>query len=444
MPTSNWTNRLAYILTLSGFAIGLGNIWRFSYITGSNGGGAFLLIYLLLALFIGIPLLITEASLGRMSKTSPLRGFGKLSGRKEWNAIGWLEVIVSTLIMGYYVVIIAWVTVYFWECASGALMRTPQEQYQERFDALCGNFPVMLATCFVISAFSAWIISRGLNQGIEFLSKLLMPLLFLIIVGLSLWGISMEGATEGIRWYLSVDFSKITLNALLAAVGQLFFSIGIGFSTAYVFGSYMNRNEDLISSTGAVVLVDTLVAVLAGFMIFPVLFAYDIAPDSGPSLVFITMSSLFSEMPGGQLFGALFFLLLFVAGITSFISNIEAITYCFQDRFGLSRSRAMISALLIIMGLSIPNILSFSGTNPLKIGDATFYDRMDFLTNTIMLPLAGLMLVVFGVYIIGFKRLMEATNEGAVRFKIQPYWAILLKVVIPLTIITILIQGIAG
>ena len=444
MPTNKWTSRFAYIVTLSGFAVGLGNIWRFSYITGSNGGGAFLFIYLILAILIGIPLLITEASLGRMAGVSPLRGFGEVSGKKSWNVVGWLGILTNTLIMGYYVVIIAWVTVYFWECASGNLFTIPVSEYSERFDTLCGSFPVIFGTTIGIILFTGWIVSRGLNNGLERLSKLLMPLLLVLIIGLGIWGVSIEGASEGIRWYLDVDFSKISLEAVLAGVGQLFFSIGIGFSTAYVFGSYMSKEEDLVYSTGTVVLVDTLVAVLAGFMIFPALFAYNIPPDSGPNLVFVTMSSLFSELPFGQLFGALFFFLLFVAGITSLISNIEAITFSFQDQFRLTRQRAMVLTLLIILGLSVPSILSFTKSNPLTINGRTFYDIMDYVTNSIFLPLGGLLLVVFGVYIIGFRNLQEATNTGAKTFRMANYWAILLKVIIPLIIITILIQGILG
>ena len=444
MPTNKWTSRLAYVLTLSGFAIGLGNIWRFPYITGSSGGGAFLLVYLILALLIGIPLLITEASLGRMAGITPLSGFGKLSGNKRWNIIGWIEVLASLLIMSYYVMIIAWVCIYVWECAAGQLMDIPMQEYSSRFTTLSSDFWVVFAVNVGICLFTAWIVSRGLNKGIEGLSKYLMPLLCLLILGLGVWAISIDGAAEGIRWYLSVDFSKITLEVVLAAVGQLFFSIGVGFSTAFVFGSYMGEEDNLVYDTGAVVLADTLVAVLAGFMIFPALFAFDLPPDSGPDLVFVTMSSLFSQMPAGQLFGAMFFVLLFLAGITSFISNVEAITFSFQDRFAITRGRAMTITLLAILVLGIPSILSFSSESSLEIAGTTFYDWMDYWTNVIMLPLAGLLIVIFGAYIIGFKRLQEATNQGAGTFRMVNYWVVLLKVVIPLTVLTILIKGIIG
>ena len=390
----------------------------------------------------GIPLLITEASLGRLAAESPLTGFGKTSGNKRWNAIGWLEISASLLILGYYIMIMAWVAIYGWEILSGKLLATPPEAYSSMFTSLTGSFPKVFLTTVLICAFSGWVVTRGLQKGLERASKIMMPLLFLLIIGLGAWSVSIDGAAEGIRWYLDFDFSKITSEALLAAVGQLFFSIGIGFSTAYVFGSYMSREEDLVYSTGMVVLMDTLVAFLAGFMIFPALFAFDIPPDSGPNLVFITMSNLFSVLPFGQLFGSLFFLLLFMAGITSVISNVEAVVYSIGERFLFSRNSSVFLVLVIIVVLSIPNTLSFSETRPFGFFGATFYDWMDFLTNMVLLPLAGLLLLIFGTYILGFERLREATNQGSRLFKMEKYWSVLLKFVIPLIIVTILINGI--
>lgn len=441
---SRWTNRLSFIITTASFAIGLGNIWRFPYLVGSNGGGAFLLVYLVLIFLIGIPILLTEISLGRMSQTTPLLGFGQLSGKKGWNVLGWIQIMAGFLIMGYYVMIMSWVVIYFLESLNGRLPAVPAQDYAGHFEQVIGaSGPVFLYSLLLIAA-CGLVVNSGLKNGIERLARWLMPLLLLLIIGLGMWAVTLKGAPEGIRWYLSTDFSLITFPVILAAMGQLFFSVGVGFGAAFIFGSYLGEEDDIVTSTGIVVFADSFVAFLAGFMIFPALFAYGIPPDAGPSLVFITMAQLFAELPMGQLFGSLFFLLLIVAGFTSLIAAIESFTTALSDYYLWARRPSLLIVLLIILGLSVPNILSYSTERLANIGGRSFFDWMDLLTNVVLLPLSGLLLIIFAGYVLRFPVFREATNRGASFFRVTNFWSFLMRVLTPLGVLTILYQNITN
>ncbi len=441
MSRPSWTNRLAFILTVSSFAVGVGNIWRFPYMVGEGGGGAFLLVYIVMALLIGIPIMLAEISLGRMAGTTPLVGFGKLSGKPVHNLIGWVEVVATMLIMGFYVMIMAWIGVYFWQCLSGELLQV-ETTYASHFASISASSGRIFFVSLLILGLSAWIIGRGLKDGVEALAKLFMPLLLLLIVVLGIWSCTRPGAGEGIRWYLTPDFSKIGMDTFLGALSQIFFSIGIGMAAVFVFGSYSDKKQNIILDTGIVVFMDTLIAFLAGFVIFPALFSYGIAPDSGPSLLFITMTGLLGELPMGQLFGALFFALLLLAGLTSVVTLTEGLVQSLRDRFRLSQGRSIAYFTLVVILLLIPNILSHNDSIFSDLGGRSFFEITDFVSNSILLPIAGLLIVVFGMYVVGFDRLRDATNEGSTRLKVTAVWEIIWKVVVPISIVVILITGV--
>lgn len=437
MP-AHWTNRLSFIITTSAFAVGLGNIWRFPYIVGEGGGGAFLLVYLGLILLVGIPILLTEIALGRMSQSLPLTGFGKLGKKAAWNGVGWLGVGANLLIMGYYVMILAWIVIYGWDSFLGKISRLETGNLTAHFDAVASNTGLVLAVVAGILVVSGLIAIRGLHQGLERHSRWMMILLILLLIGLAGWAATLEGAAEGYRWYLTPDFSKINFQVVLSALGQLFFSIGVGMAIAFAFGSYTGEKENIVTSTAWIVLIDTLFAVISGLMIFPALFTFQIPPDSGPNLVFIAMTSVFGRLSNGAVLGGLFFLLLFLAGFTSLIASIQGLKDSLGEKFKLSSGMSLAWVLGIIGLVAVPATLSYVEDPQLVLG-LTAFEFLDFLTNTVMLPLGGLLIILFGAYIVGFQRLREEVSKGAEGIRIGAFWGFMIKVVIPGSVAVILI-----
>lgn len=440
MSKNSWSSRLSFIITTSAFSVGLGNIWRFPYITGEGGGGAFLLTYLLLVFIIGIPIMTIEISLGRMSGTTTLLGYGKLTDNRFWNWVGWLEVITVTLIMMFYVMILAWVLIYFSESITGSFTGFDAGQLESHFDDISSNISLLFATIIVILILAGYIVSRGLQNGLERYSKWMMVALLIIMISLAVWAATLDGAVAGYKYFLLPDFSKLNLAVVLSAVGQLFFSLGVGMAAAFVFGSYTQRSDNLFSSTAWIVLIDTMIAVLAGLLIFPAIFSFDLAPDSGPNLIFITMASVFGNLDFGNLLGAVFFLLLFLAGFTSLISCMQAIKDSIRDRFNFGDTKSIFIVLALIGGGSIPVVLSYL-PEPIMLGEKNYYGIIDYLTGYILLPLGGLMIVIFGGHIIKYENLKTHIQEGAGTLKIKGYWKPIIKYLIPLTVFLILVNG---
>lgn len=437
---NHWSNRISFIITTSAFAVGLGNIWRFPYIAGEGGGGAFLLVYLLLVLLIGIPILLIEIGLGRMSQTTPLLGYGKLSGKKIWNGLGWLGVMANLLIMSYYVMILAWIVVYFYESLVGNLTRLKTENLSHHFDAISSNLNLIILVVFAVMFLASLIVNRGLRAGLERYSKIMMLGLIVMLISLAIWAATLDGATEGYLWFLAPDFSKVNFEVIVSALGQLFFSVGVGMAVAFAFGSYTNKQDNLISSTIWIVFADTFFAILAGLLIFPAIFSFGLTPDSGPNLIFVTMASVFGNLEMGTWLGAVFFLLLFLAGFTSLISSIQGVKDSFIDKYELSDKKALLLVSGIITLISIPVVFSYSD-NPIQIFGMNIFGLLDYLTNTIMLPLGGLLIAIFSGYVVGFDKLKTHIQLGAENIKIGNYWKFILQVIIPLSLLIILLNG---
>mgnify|MGYP000016901953 FL=1 len=361
MKRENWGSRFGFIMATAGFAVGMGNIWRFPYIVGESGGGAFLIVYLILTVIIGIPLLTAEISLGRKAQLTPLKGMKKLSGDSSiWNIIGWVEITATLLILGFYLMIMAWVTVYLKEYITGEAFAYNATNIQSHFVELQGNSSSILLYCLGIALLLAFVAARGLQGGVELVSKIFMPILLVMFILLAIGSNTLEGSEEGLKWYLSPDFSKINFQVVLAALGQIFFSIGIALTAGFVFGSYLDpKKSDIPGSVGIVVFFDTAIAILAGFVIFPALFAFDIEPNAGPGLLFVTMASLFKEVPFGMFFGGIFFFLVFIAGFTSIIGLLEAIISTIMDSMNISRIKAVIITVSTTFLLTIPSVLGF-------------------------------------------------------------------------------------
>ena len=443
MAKTSWSNRLSFILTTAAFSVGLGNIWRFPYITGEGGGGAFLLIYLVLIFLIGIPIMTIEIGLGRMSKATTLLGYGKLGKHRSWNLIGWLEVLTVMFIMNFYVMILAWVFIYFLESLTGNFSQIETTTLADHFSAIASDLKRVFVVILGIMILASYIVRKGLQAGLERYSKWMMYSLFILLIGLSIWAATLEGAWEGYRWYLAPDFSKISVGVILSAIGQLFFSLGVGMAAAFSFGSYTSDKDNLISSTAWIVFADSFVAVLAGFIIFPAIFTYGLAPDSGPNLIFITMTSVFGSLDQGQWLGAVFFLLLFLAGFTSLISCMQGMKDSLRDKYQLKEWQALLAISGFITLGAIPVVYSYS-SHPFTISGMAFYQVLDFLTGAIMLPLGGLAIVVFGAHIVGFAKLKSHLQLGAGTTKISNYWKPILQWVIPIVLLIILINGLLG
>lgn len=310
----SWGSRFGFIMAAAGFSIGLGNIWRFPYLTGVNGGGAFVLVYLLIVLLIGIPLFTMEMSLGRKTQLNPVEGMRHLTRRGSiWVLFGWLGVISAFLILTYYIQIMGWILAYLFKMISGSLRGLTADQYVLAFANFTSNTVAVsgftLACAIIIGLISA----RGLENGIEKACKIMMPTLFIMLIILAIRSLTLPGAMKGLRWYLSVDFSKINGSVLLAALGQSFFSIGIASGGAFIYGSYLKKDSDIPTDATIIVAFDTLAAIIAGLVMFPAIFALGLRPDVGASLLFVTMSNLFNRLPAGSLFGGMFFLLIFFA-----------------------------------------------------------------------------------------------------------------------------------
>ena len=446
MVRENWGSRFGFIMATAGFAIGMGNIWRFPYITGESGGGAFILIYLVFTVLIGIPLLTAEISLGRKAQLTPIAGMKKLSSEnKFWQSIGWVEVIAAILIMAYYLMILAWVVVYFVEFTVGNISDKSPEQINNNFDYLVAKPSTVIAYSFGIIVLIGVVLARGLQNGVEKISKIFMPMLLIFFVILAIGSNTFEGSFEGLKWYLSPDFSKINGGVILAALGQVFFSIGVGLAGGYVFGSYLDpKTSDVPGSVGLVVAFDTAIAIISGLVIFPALFAFGLQPDEGAELLFVTMSSLFTKVPFGQFVGAFFFFLVFIAGLTSILGLVEAVTSTFIDSFDIRRNRAVILSTTLTFFLSIPSILSFGPWKNITLMGMDFFKLTDYISGQILLPLGGLLISIYVAWSWGFEKFKEETNIGSGKLKVTNAWMVFLKFLIPIVIGIILVSGIIG
>lgn len=440
MSNNRWSSKFSFIITTSAFAIGLGNVWRFPYVAGEGGGAAFLLVYFVLILLIGIPILTIEIALGRMSKTTILLGFGKLGKKPFWNGIGWLGAISCILIMGFYIMIMAWIGIYLWECLSGEISKLPVASIPGHFDKVASNLSTVIIVIFSIMLAAFFVVRQGLKSGLERYSKGMMFGLVILILGLSIWAATLDGAVEGYRWLLSPDFSKINFQVIMSAMGQLFFSVGVGMAVTFVFGSYTSTKDNLVSSTIWIVLADTFFAFISGLMLFPAIFSFNLSPDSGPNLIFVTMATVFNKLEYGWIIGAVFFLLLFLAGFSSLISAIQGLKDSFKDRYKLSENMALLSVIGSIVVISIASVFSYSD-NPFLIFDKTVFEVLDYVTSTIMLPLGGLLTVLFAGHIVGYKKLRIHLLEGTKTMKLRGFWKIVLIWILPLSLITILLNG---
>lgn len=437
----NWGSRVGFILAAAGSAIGLGNIWRYPYITGQYGGAAFVLLYLACVFIIALPVLIAELALGRRTTLNPVGSFKSLSPSRSWPLVGYLGVITGVGILSFYAVVAGWTL--------GYIVRSIVPS-TETFGQFIANPVEEIGYFAAFMVLTMFVVLGGVEKGIERWSKFLMPALFLLLVGLIVYNLTLPGASMGIDFYLKPDFSKITGSSFLAALGQAFFSLSLGMGTMITYGSYISKNENLPVSAAAVAVADTAVAFLAGLMIFPALFSVGMEPTQGPTLVFNVLPAVFTQMPGGQVVSLGFFILLAIAALTSTVSLLEVPVAYLVDQKQWTRKRATIIVTLITFLIGLPSALS-QGSVAL-FGDVTFLgqtsvlDLMSFVFSDLSLPVGGFFISLFVGWVWGIDKAYEEVLLGTspLTAKLMSAWGVLVRYICPLFILTILIFKIVG
>ncbi|MCD5413528.1 MAG: sodium-dependent transporter [Clostridiales bacterium] len=436
-----WGSRLGFVLAASGSAIGLGNLWKFPYMAGENGGGAFVLIYLVLLVIVGFTLMLAELTLGRYTQLNAIGAYKKV--REKWAWVGALGVLAGFMILAFYSVVGGWVINYVFKAVTGAFNTTDMGVLGGMFGSMITNPIEPLIFHAIFMALTLGIVIGGVKNGIEKYAKILMPALFIMLLIIMVRSLTLPGAMEGVRFFLAPDFSKITGAVVLAALGQVFFSLSLGMGCMITYGSYISKDEDLLQSSLAVPLLDTGAALIAGLAILPAVFAFGFDPAGGPGLVFITLPAVFSQLPLGGLFGVAFFILVLFAALTSAISLLEVVVAYVVDEWKWTRKKATFIIAGIIFALGVPASLSIGPWSEFHIlpGKGVF-DTLDFVASQILLPVGGILLSIFLGWVLGMDNaIKEATNDGKLRFPLAGTWSILIKYVAPIAITVVFVKG---
>lgn len=390
-----WTSKIGFILAAAGSAVGLGAVWRLPYVAGVNGGGAFFLIFLLFTLLLGSSLLLAEFIIGRKTQKDPISAFKELAPNSSWYMIGVLGVVSCCLILSFYAVVGGWIVTYLFRSIFGSLTGRSSGEYSELFASIISNPWEVGAAHLVFIVITILVVQKGIQKGIERASTIMMPLLFIIFLLLVVRAVTLDGAAEGISFFLSPDFSQVTGETVLFALGQAFFSLSLGVSIMITYSSYLSKQDSLIHSAGSVVGLSILIAFLAGLAIFPGVFAFGLQPDEGPSLIFTVLPAVFSEIAFGGLFLSLFLMLLLFATLTSAFSLLEIVVTTAAKNNKQRRKKAAWIAGLAVFLLGIPSNLSFGVLADWNVFGDTFFNQIDFLVSNILLPLGALLISIF-------------------------------------------------
>ncbi len=438
-----FTSKFGVVAAAAGSAVGLGNIWKFPYITGVYGGAAFLFVYLAFIVAIGLPVMISEFMIGRNSKRNTIGAFKVLAPNTQWKYIGVLGVGAAIMILSFYGVVAGWSVQYIiLSIKDGFANKSPQE-----IESLFTNLtkspikPVILQLSFM--AATAIIVIAGVHKGIEKFSKILMPLLVVILAALVIKSLTLPGAGKGMAFLFNPDFSKLTTEGILSALGHAFFTLSLGMGTLITYGSYIKPDNNLVKTAISVIVADTVIAILAGIAIFPAVFAFGVEPDNGPGLVFITLPNVFHQMPGGYIFSILFFILLSVAAITSSISILEVVVAYMKEELKMKRKTATIIAATVISALGALCSLSMGVLDSYTILGLNFFDLMDWISANMLLPLGGLFVSLFIGWYYKKKRVREELVQGGnVSEKQLSIFMFLVKFVAPIAIAIVFLYGI--
>ena len=437
---SNFTGKIGFVLAAAGSAVGLGNIWRFPYLAAKYGGGIFLLVYIALAVTFGFALMCAEIAIGRKTGMSAVKAFGVLN--KKYSFIGWIASIIPMIILPYYSVIGGWVAKYISVFVTGNVTAAAKDDYFTGFISKPFE-PIGWFLLFI--GLTALIVLFGVEKGVEKVSKWMMPILVLLTVVIAVYGLFMPGAIDGLIYYIKPDFSKFSATTVLAAMGQLFYSMSLAMGIMITYGSYMKKEINLESSVRQIEIFDTGIAFLAGLMIIPAVFAFsggdEAALGKGPSLMFITLPKVFESMTGGSIIGALFFIMVFFAALTSSISLMETVVSIIDDKLGWGRKKTCIAVLIGSALLGLPSSLGFGVWSNITIAGLTFLDMFDFISNSVLMPIVAFLTCIFIGYVIKPKTITDEI-ELTGNFKGKKLFNIVIKYIAPVCIVLILISSV--
>lgn len=429
-----WSNRLGFIMASAGSAVGLGNIWKFPYITGMHGGGAFVLFFILCIVVVGIPIMVAEMVIGRHTHKDPVGAFRKLRGG-PWTLVGWLGVTAGFVILSYYSVVAGWAVDYLWLALKGTFSGRHFQEVPELFSSLLANDMSQLFWQAVFMGLTVWIVLGGVSKGLERANKLMMPILLLILIFLAVRGILSPGGPEALSFLFTPDWQKLDGAAMLEAMGHAFFSLSLGMGAMLTYGSYADEKTNIPNVAITVSIMDTCVALLAGMAIFPIVFTYGMPPAAGPGLVFKTLPVIFSQMPGGTFIATLFFLLLVFAALSSSISLLEVVVayYCDEKKWKRKNATLVIGSLIFLLG--VPSALSNHLLADVHfIGGRNFLDSIDLLATNYILPLGGLCIAVFTGWAMNARLTRSEVEKGGVSLHYFPVWHFLIKYVSPVLV----------
>ncbi len=440
---------MGFILLSAGCAIGIGNVWRFPYIAGLYGGGVFVLFYLFFLIIMGVPVMTMEFAVGRASRKSIVRSFQELEkpGQK-WHINGYLGMAGNYLLMMFYTTVTGWMLYYFYQMMTGKFEGKSTEQVGEMFQNMLADPVVLTVTMVIIVAAGIFICSRGLQKGVERITKMMMSLLLLIIVVLAVHSCTLQGGAEGLKFYLLPDFQRMkevgVWETIIAAMNQAFFTLSLGIGAMGIFGSYIDKKRSLLGESVNIAILDTLVALISGLIIFPTCFAFQISPDQGPSLIFVTLPNIFNGMAGGRIWGTLFFVFMTFAAFSTILAVFENIISCGMDLFGWSRKKSCLVNVVVIIVLSLPCVFGYnlwSDFHPLG-GDSAILDLEDFLVSNLILPIGSLCYLLFCVtrFGWGFEKYREEANTGE-GLKLPRWIRMYVTYVLPVLLLFLIVKG---
>lgn len=440
---SNFSSKIGFVLAAAGSAVGLGNIWRFPYLAARYGGGTFLLVYLILAVTFGFTLMLAEIAIGRKTGLSAIGAFKKLD--KRFSFLGVLCAFIPILIFPYYSVIGGWVIKYFSVFVSGGMTAAADDNYFSSFIGSTGE-PIGWFALFIL--LTAVIVFLGVDKGIETVSKFMMPILVVLTIIIAVYGLTVDGAMEGVAYYLKPSLEHFSVKTILAAMGQLFYSMSLAMGIMITYGSYMKKENHLVQSVRQIEVFDTSIAFLSGLMIIPGVFAFSGGTaenlNQGPGLMFITLPKVFHSMPMGGVIGTAFFILVFFAALTSAISLMETIVSILMDKFKWKRNFTVLFVTLLALIMGIPSSLGFGAWDHIKFLGMSILDTFDFLSNSVLMPIAAFFTCVFVGFVIRPKTIIDEVEESDGTFKEEKLFTIMIKWIAPIFLIAILASSVAN
>lgn len=435
-------SKIGIIAAAAGSAIGLGNIYRFPCELGNNGGAAFLLVYLAVVIFLGIPVMLSELVIGRRSQSNAVGAFKKLAPKSAWPIVGYMGVLCGFIIFAFYSTVSGWTLEYIIKAVTNSFQGKDLAAMEQDFTDFhnMGWRNVMWQAIFIF--LTGFVVFKGVQNGIERYAKILMPLLLVILIVLGIRSVTLPGAKEGLSFLFHPDFSKIDGNVLISALGQGFFSLSLGMGALITYGSYIKKKDNLTSTAFSVVLADTLIAVLAGLVIFPAAFSFGIRPTAGMGLVFNTIPMIFNQMTGGYIFCIIFFVLLAIAALTSTISLLEVVVAYLSEELHINRKWSTVWACVATLFIGSFASLSLMENTPFAIGGRTVFDLMDFVSSNILLPLGGVLIVIFVGWRLGKAKFFEeVTNEGTIKASLKKVIFFIIRYLAPIAITIVFISG---